>query len=355
MSDIAKIDKAFRVETKIEKEDIVFYSADADCISLYGVYRDGDMYRRIPEEVAKNTSESVTYLHANTAGGRIRFVTDSPYIAISTKMSGIGKMPHFPLTGSAGFDLYERVNGEMLYRRTFIPPFSIEDGYESVIELGEAKERELLINFPLYSNVNTLNIGVADGSKVEKAPEYTYPVPVVYYGSSVTQGGCASRPGNAYQAIISNILDCDHINLGFSGSAKGEDAIVAHMASMEMSVFVCDYDYNAPTPEHLEATHEKLFKAVRAAHPDLPIVLISKPRKRLGEVDERRKEIIYRTYLNAKNSGDENVYFIKGGDLIHDDMAESYTVDDCHPTDLGFFSMAVELAPLLKKLLDARA
>jgi len=352
VSDIAKIDKAFRVETKIEKEGIVFYSADADCFCLYGVYRDGVRYRRLPEDVAKATSESVHSLHAHTAGGRLRFVTDSPYIAISAKMSNVGKMPHFPLTGSAGFDLYERRDGEYIYLRTFIPPYSITDGYESLIELAAFDgKREFLIHFPLYSNVDELYIGLDKDASVEKAPEYRYPVPVVYYGSSITQGGCASRPGCSYQAIISTTLDCDHINLGFSGSAKGEDAIAEYIAGLKMSVFVYDYDHNAPTPEHLEATHEKMFQTIRKAQPELPIVILSKPRKRLGEVDEHRKEIIYRTYLNAKAAGDENVYFIAGSDLIEDAMSESYTVDDCHPSDLGFFSMALHIGAQVRRLL----
>ena len=103
--DITKIDKNFAVETKIEREGLVFLDAESAPFKIYGVYRDGDKFRRLPESVAEATSAGVLALHANTAGGRVRFVTDSPFIAISAYMGNVGKMPHFPFTGSIGFDL----------------------------------------------------------------------------------------------------------------------------------------------------------------------------------------------------------------------------------------------------------
>ena len=351
MADISKIDKNFKVETKINKEGLLFRNADEACFKLHGVYRDGEKYRRLPESVAKASNSGVHGLHANTAGGRIRFVTNSAYVAISAKMSGVGKMSHFPLTGSVGFDLYEKKDGRQIYLKSFIPPFDVTDGYESLVELGEARVRELTINFPLYSNVDQLFIGLDEKASVSPAPDYTYPVPVVYYGSSITQGGCASRPGNAYQAMVSNWLDCDHINLGFSGSARGEDAIVDYMSTLDMSVFVCDYDYNAPNSEHLRATHEPLYKKIRAANPDLPIVFMTVPSSRLVPDRKICFDIIKATYENAVAAGDKNVYFIPGYELISDCDEDIATVDTCHPNDYGFYCMAKRVAEELKKIL----
>ena len=106
MIDISKIDRNFVIETGIDKDDIKFYNVDESPFKIYGVFRENGKYRRIPESVAKSVSEGVYVLHSNTAGGRGRFATDSPYIAIHAIMDGLDKMPHFALTASAGFDLY---------------------------------------------------------------------------------------------------------------------------------------------------------------------------------------------------------------------------------------------------------
>ena len=118
-----------------------------------------------------------------------------------------------------------------------------------------------------------------------------------------------------------------------------------------MSAFVYDYDFNAPSQEHLEATHEKLFKTVREKQPELPVIIMSRPRFYLNEHVEKMREIIRKTYINAVNSGDKNVCFIDGSTLMNERIRDNGTVDGTHPTDLGFFSMAEQIAPILKKVL----
>ncbi|MBQ6823494.1 MAG: hypothetical protein IJP27_02480 [Clostridia bacterium] len=347
---IEKIDKNFLVDSKIDRKDIVFYDAESAPFSIHGVWKEDGYFRRLPQSVAAATSEGVLHLHTNTAGGRVRFVTDSPYIAIVAKMDGLGKMAHFPFTGSIGFDLYT----EKRYLKTFVPPFAATDGFESVIDVQDPCLREYSINFPLYSNVKQLYIGLKDGSVLEAAPAYETAVPVVYYGSSITQGGCASRPGNTYQSIISRELNCDHVNLGFSGNAKAEDAIADYIAGLEMSVFVYDYDHNAPNVDHLRATHEKMFKKIRAAHPELPVLMLTRPKYYLTDEEKQRLAIVRQTYENAVASGDENVYFIPGPDLLIDLVRESALVDNCHPTDSGFVSMAYVVGNKLKEIMKKR-
>ncbi|MBR6780379.1 MAG: hypothetical protein IKM24_05100 [Clostridia bacterium] len=125
---IEEIDRNFTVSTNIDRPDMVFFDCRQTPFSVHGVFYENGRFRRMPEATARTVSEGVFGLHANTAGGRVRFVTDSPYIAIHAKMDNIGKMPHFPLTGSAGFDLY---TGRR-YLHTFVPPYAITDGYEAV-------------------------------------------------------------------------------------------------------------------------------------------------------------------------------------------------------------------------------
>ena len=348
MKNIAELDKNFKIETNIDRDNIKFYDAKDKKFKMYGVFHNGEGYVRMPNDVAAATSEGVAGLFRHTAGGRLRFKTDSKYIAIHIKASWMGHMGHMPLTGSNGFDLY--VDGK--FYRTFTPPVDSQNQYSGIHDLSAAGSvHEIVINFPLYNRVDELYIGLEDTAKILPPDEYALPLPVVYYGSSITQGGCASRPGMSYQAILSNALNIDHINLGFSGNAKGEQVMAEYIAGLKMSAFVLDYDHNAPNVEHLKATHEPFFKTIRKANPELPILILSKPKYYLTDDDIARRETIEQTYKNAVDSGDKNVYFIQGNTLMSDEIAELGTVDGCHPTDLGFFSMAKRIEPVLKEML----
>lgn len=129
------------------------------------------MFRRMPEEVAKNVSEGVYGLYTHCAGGRVRFVTGSPYVVIQTEYIP-RKMPHFAFSGSAGFDMYATNEEGNRYMGTFMPPLDVTDGYESVIDFAECGEREITINLPLYSSVKKLCIGLKDSCVLKEAPEY---------------------------------------------------------------------------------------------------------------------------------------------------------------------------------------
>ena len=181
--------------------------------------------------------------------------------------------------------------------------------------------------------------------------QYALEKPVLYYGSSITQGGCASRPGNAYQAMISRRLDADFINLGFSGNAKAETVMCEYLASLDASVFVCEYDHNAPNADHLAKTHRPLYETYRAAHPDVPIVFVTKPDFHPGTEDERRRRIVIDTYEYALSVGDRKVSFVDGAHLFDGPFADSCTVDGCHPNDLGFFRMAQKIGDAVEAAL----
>lgn len=344
---ISQVDRNFAVQTSLNIDNIKFYNIQEAPFSVYGVFFENGQYRRLPEQVAKSVSQAVYTLHTHTAGGRVKFITNSRFVAIHAAMPTIGKMPHFALTGSAGFDLY--VGKKEEYCASFIPPFNISDGYESVIRFGDSAEREITINFPLYSSVADLYIGLDENAVLKKAPGYKHKKPIVFYGSSITQGGCASRPGNAYESIVSRALQTDYINLGFSGNAKAEDAIAQYIKHLDMSVFVYDYDHNAPTLQHLEDTHQKMFLTIRENHPDLPILLLSRPKYSLDEAEKQRLAVIRKTYADAVAAGDQNTYFIDGPTLMKYARNDG-TVDGCHPNDLGFHSMAKGLIQQLRFL-----
>ena len=126
--------------------------------------------------------------------------------------------------------------------------------------------------------------------------------------------------------------------------------MIDYLASLDMSIFVCDYDYNAPHAAHLQATHEKLVQAVRATHPQTPIVMMTRPRWFLSEDEEKCRQVIHTTYRNAKATGDHNVYLIDRSDLLALCGGEG-TVEGVHPNDFGFRSIAKAVGDVLEQLL----
>lgn len=341
--DISKIDKNLKVDTEIKTDGIKFLDVNDAPFRVYGVYYDGSCFRRMPQELGDVLGGWHKVLSRNTAGGRVRFRTNSTGFAIHYE-GDMGQMPHFAYTGSCGFDIYFDNN----YAGTFVPPDGKTQGYDSIRRFDGGGMREVTINFPLYSEVNVLYIGLDENAVIEEPTPYKIEKPVVYYGSSITQGGCASRPGTCYQPYITRRFDCDHINLGFSGSARAQTEMAEYIAGLDMSLFVYDYDHNADDPEFLKQTHERMFRIIREKNPTLPIIMMSRPKPYLAEHEKQRLEIIKKTYENAVAGGDKNVYFIPGPDLCALCGNEG-TVDDCHPTDFGFASMAKALGDFIEE------
>lgn len=346
---IAEIDKNFALEKIINKDGMRFYNAAKPPFKVFGVIMDTGDFCRMPKSIAKSVNINIEALNFHTAGGRVKFKTNSQKISIIANMSHVGKMPHFAFSGSIGFDLY--VNNR--YNGSFIPNIGISDKLESTVCIENKGISEVTVNFPLYSGVKELLVGIEENAIISEADEYRIEDPIVFYGSSITQGGCASRPGNSYQAIISREFDCDYINLGFSGSAKAENEIIDYIKNLKMSVFVFDYDHNSPNTEHLAATHEKAFIEIRKQNPDLPIIIMSRPKYYLTKEEKARLNIIKTTYTNALEKGDKNVYFLDGKALMKT-ARDNGTVDNCHPNDLGFYSIAQALTTVFKKIYSGK-
>ncbi len=355
---IEDLDQNLKVETTIEEPDLVWFDAKEAPFLLTGVLYDAEMgrYLRVPQAVAKDISKGVSgSLNHCTAGGKLRFCTDSRYIAIRAVMAHNRVMSHMPLTGQSGFDLYHVVEGRETYYRSFIPPRDLTDGYSSG-HVTTGTYTDYTINFPLYDGVKELYIALKRGARIDAPTPYKHEKPIVYYGNSITQGGCASRPGNSYEAMLSRMLSVDHINLGFSGNGKGEPAFARYIATLDMSVLVMDYDANSPSEEALRETHYPFYKIIREARPDLPIVFISSSGILLRPVvaagDRRvRREIIRESYNRALAEGDQNVYFIDGAEIFAGDAWDACTVDGGHPNDLGFYRYACRLEKTLRPLL----
>lgn len=355
VSDIAKIDPNLEVKTTLSEKDIVFCDVTRAPFDLYGLMSCEQGFCRLPTEVAERTSDGVLRLHRNSAGGRVRFCTDSRYVAVRVSLGVIHRMSHMTMACSAGVDLYidDEVTATSRHYRTFFPPYDTDGQYESILYFPTRKPRYITLHLPLYSSLDGFEIGLQADATVDHGLAYRPLAPVVYYGSSITQGGCASRPGNAYTNVVSRRMNIDHVNLGFSGNAKGESAIVDYMAGLTMSAFVCDYDHNAPSVDHLRATHEPLYRAIRAAHPDIPYIMMTRPDFDGDRANSAaRRDVVYETYRRALSEGDRNVYFIDGERLLSGPYLDMATVDGCHPTDLGFALMADAVTDVLTRALS---
>lgn len=349
------VDKNMVVKSTIDKPDVKFYDVKSGIFSVFGLddFYGDEYYKRIPISVATATSDGVRDLNFNTAGGRIVFKTNSPYVAIykisndyfydGSNMTGIG---------GCGLDLYVKENGKFVCRGTFRPPVNACDDYQSVVNLAGG-DKEVMINMPLYAGFKALYVGVKEGSYIEKCNPYRDILPIVYYGSSITQGGCATRPSNSYQGFISRTYDVDYRNLGYSGCAKAEPAIVEYMSTLKMSLFVLDYDHNADNPEYLRKTHYGVYKTIREKNKDLPIIMVTKPDFYNDDKHENpeRLQIITESYNRAVAEGDKNVYFIDGRTLFDGEFSDCCTVDGCHPNDLGFFRMANVIGKKIAEIL----
>lgn len=353
--DISKVDVNFLAGTKIAKDDITWISILESPISIHGLaVAENGRFWRLPEGLIDQVNPGVSVLGRHTAGGRIRFRTDSPYIAYRAKPLNSGYMSHMPLTGSVGTDIF--VNG--ISCTTFRPAHDSAEWYEGILEIGEDVEnmqgmKDIELNMGLYNGITEGYIGLKAGCALEEAAPYAIGKPVLYYGNSVTQGGCASKPGNSFPAFLGRWLNADHINLGFSGSGKGEENMARYIASLPMSAFFMDYDHNAPNAEHLWRTHYPFYKIIREAQPDLPIIIATMPNEDLKPTQrEERFRAIRATYDRAIAEGDSKVWFIDGRTLFGGADRDACTMDGAHPNDFGFYRMAKNILPTLKEALQ---
>ncbi len=356
---IDQLDSNMKIESSTQKEGLKWLDIREAPFEIYGLNEPKDKskpFHRIPIEVAESTKNYIHVLNLQTAGGRVRFSTDSPYIALYCETNEpVMPMSHMPLSGSQGFDLYIDDGNTSKFVKTFLPPPS--DGYtkfDNVIDLPyvDGNMHYYTVNFPLYGTAKNVYIGLKDGSRIEAGKKYRDIKKVVYYGSSITQGGCTSHPGNCYQGFIVAKNNVDYLNIGLSGSAKGEEEIARYIAELDMSIFVCDYDYNAQSLDELISTHMRMYNIFREKHPKTPYVFITAPECVYGRGRALRRNALFDFYNKLRHQGDSEVYFIDGERLFDGDASCDCTVDGTHPNDLGFYRMARGIEKVLNPILD---
>ncbi len=329
------------------------YSYGSDEIKVFGIphFEETKLLRRLPDDVLAQVP-SLKFLGKRPHGARIGFKTDATEFTL--------KIEFETLTPDIGMAIYscqsalvyagDRQNSRYL---GMCRPASYQNkSFEATFYKGNGDLEDILIWLPRNEIIADLNIEFPDGAIVCQPTPYKYSKPIVYYGSSITEGGCAYNVNNGYNAIISQHLDTDYINLGFSGNAKGELAVADFINTIDMSIFVYDYDHNAPTVEHLSATHKPFFKRIREKNPDLPIIMMTRPAIKYGEDEKKRREVVLSTYQSALDEGDINVFFIDGEKFFGETDRHLCTADGIHPNDLGFHRMASFVEPIIRKILE---
>ncbi len=309
-------------------------------------------YYRLDASKKEIYSDANRGLAECTAGGTVRFSTDADSISIRVYLRAacVG-MHHFCDRGVYGIDAYVGTGTARTYVGAMMQTFADSPEFNTgILELPQGV-KEVSINLPLYAGIKKIEVGFPKNSRVGEPTPRTVGA-IAFYGSSITQGGCVSRPANSYANILCRALDADCCNYGFSGSGMGELCVAEHIASRDLACFVMDYDYNAPSHEHLKATHEPFFKLIRERNPELPVVFVTHPfYDDINDFDRTRIAIIRETYENARKAGDKNVYFVDSSAYFSHEMRDLYSVDNLHPNDLGQMSMAQVIYPVVKKAL----
>lgn len=317
-------------------------------------------FRRVPKDIADVTSPAVSRLSCFSAGGRVSFRTNSKYISVHGDIDFCDRAVNSSEFADTSFDIYFRENGKFIFKGIFKPSQGTGKGYVESRLLFDGNMHEVFISFPINAHFTSVYIGLDDGCILESADDYKYTTPVVFYGSSIVHGIGASRPSAAYPSIISHRLDTEFMNLGFSGNARAEIPLMEYIATLPMSIFVYDYDYNAPTAESLEKTHYRGYEIFRKIKPDTPFIMASKPDYYFSNVkpvgtdiaeNECRRQLIMKNYERAVLNGDKNIFFIDGSKIYPEDIRDECTFDGCHPNDMGYRYMADAFGEKIKEIL----
>lgn len=317
------------------------------------------LYRRLPENPMYKIPEMVDALANCTSGGQIRLCTDSCRLAIRVQLFGPSNMVHMPATGQCGFDCYVDIGRGMKYCST--TKYNMKNSnYEFLFFEWDFSVplKKVLINFPLYQGVEDVWIGVDNTATVLQPYPFESRKRAVFYGSSITQGGCASRPGMSYTNILSRLFNMECINLGFSGNGKGEPELAELISTIsDLDLIVLDYEANSWKNNLYHKTLQNFIGILRAKYVDIPVLVVSK----LPYSDEvfnqekaqiRKDNLIFQKSLidNLKKQGDRHLYFLDGSGLLGSDFNECM-VDGVHPTDLGFYNIAHNMSGVIGDIL----
>ena len=343
-------------KTQELKAQFVFH--DVASLPLFGKASEegGPRFRRLPPRLEGVVRDAVWGLGCNSAGLYLRFRSDAPAIAARWTNTG-NHMPHMTDVGTGGLDLYVRTDNEWRFVGSGFNWGPLSSEHErTLVDNMQPQMREYLLYLGLYDEIKTLELGVPEGYAVS-APVLDSPradAPVVMYGTSILQGGCASRPGMASTNILGRWLDRTVVNLGFSGNALLDYEISELMSqTRNPSVFVLDYVPNA-SAQQIAEKGERFFRILRDRHPDVPVIFVEDPFFAHCIVDEaiaaevREKNLAQKAlFQRLVDAGEKQLWYVSSEGLV---QPEDF-VDGIHFTDAGMLHYAQRLLPVLQQAL----
>lgn len=339
------------------EEGIAWYDVSKWGVEGKGWTDTARYYDRLPAKAEGVVRGAVWNLSRHSAGMATRFETDANKILVRCRLlSGNLAMSHMPATGVSGVDLYGQ-NDEGQWRWVGVSRPSAQDVKATLADGLLPGRRAYMIYLPLYNGVESLEIGVPEGAGFQPiAPRSKKPI--VYYGTSIAHGACASRPGMSFSAILGRWFDRPVINLGFSGNGRMDAEVADLLAELDACVFVIDCLPNMEADAIAERT-EPLVQRLRKSHPETPIVLVEdRTYANTPFLPARRKRhdtsraAFRAAYERLVAGGVKNLHYVEGETLLGDDGEA--TTDGSHPSDLGMMRMAEALTPTLKTVLEGR-
>lgn len=351
MSNYIELDKNFTVE-KINDEEFNFYPYTAFKLEGFPWYETDKKLYRLPLGVMSKIEGNIVTLAKSSAGGCIRFKSNTNKIALKVKYERRRHSPGMPQVSDAGFDIYVKKGNEWVFINMFRPEVTDEELNMTRELFSDGEIREYAIYLPLYSCPDEISIGFEVNSTVSADVDTrNIEKPILFYGSSVTNGGCVARAANTYSATVGRKLDAPIINMGYSGSCRGETEIAEAISKLDLAMFVSEFDHNMKEPEELYHKLTNFISIIRDKNPNLPIILMSRPFfvEYRREFTEQMLQIVKKVHDEMLQKGDKNIYFISGMDIFDMDDRYDYSIDGVHPTDLGNRVMGMKLVEFTKK------
>jgi lysophospholipase L1-like esterase len=307
-------------------------------------------YDRLPGRAKERVRAPVWHLSHYSAGLVARFVTDAPAICVRWALRNKNlAMSHMPASGVSGVDLYVRQEGRWHWLGVGRPVKQVNE--LAIVEGLDPVEREYRLYLPLYNGVTAVQVGVPERACLRPAAPLPGR-PIVFYGTSIVQGGVASRPGMAYPAILSRRLDRAHINLGFSGNGHMEQELAELLGELDACAYVLDSLPNM-SPELTGERLAPFVRTLRRRRPRTPIVLVENiTYANAAFVQARRQRCVstnaamFQAYRALTAEGVGGLH-LQAGDVLLGADGEA-TVDGTHPTDLGFIRIADALESVLR-------
>lgn len=341
-------------ERSIEGETkTAWYSASAMGIEGRGWSDAETAFDRLPARAARIVRPAVWSLSKHSAGLCLRFETDATELQVRWELTSADlAMPHMPATGVSGVDLYVHTESGWKWLANGRP--TAQTNLATLVTGLPIGRRDYLLYLPLYNGVKSLDVGIPHAAQMWRRSIHSDRKPIVFWGTSITQGGCASRPGMVHTAILGRRLNRPVINLGFSGNGQLEAEMATLLAELDASLFVIDCLPNV-TSKEIEERLGPAVRIIRQRHANTPILLVEDrtySNAYLVEASRGRNQTsrsAQRTvWESLRKDQVPHVHLLPGEWLLGDD-SES-TVDSSHPTDLGFWRQANAMEPALRQL-----